>query len=152
MRCAPAAIVLSEARGQPLRMRGHERVGLSVSHERGVSLLALCVAGPVGVDLVAIDRAADHGELRRTAALFLPPREAAALDELGAREHQAVAFFHAWACHEARLKCIGQPLMEWSPAWQTRLADLRTAAVELPDGAGVNYAAAIAWRVGELAD
>jgi len=148
--CASETIVLNDVRGQPPRALGHEQIGLSISHDQGLSLLALCVGGPVGVDLTLIDRTIDQGERRRTAALFLSPQEAAALDRPAAHEHQAAAFFHAWVRHEARLKCLGQPLLEWSLALQARLAGLRTAAVVLPGPAAETYAAALAWRAGPL--
>ena len=148
--CASETILLSDVRGRPPRAQGHEQIGLSISHDQGLSLLALCVGGAVGVDLVLIDHAIDQREWLRAATLFLPSQEAAALDRPAAPEHSAVAFFHAWARHEARLKCLGQPLLEWSLALQARLAGLRTAAVVLPGPAAETYAAALAWRAGPL--
>ena len=143
--CARDAIVFSDVRGQPVRAEGHEHIGLSISHERGLSLLALCMSGPVGVDLVAVDYRAGRDELQRTAAAFLPAHEVNALAQFDEREPHALAFYRAWARHEARLKCIGQPLQECSPELQARLAGLRCTAVTLPEELGANHVAALAW-------
>lgn len=61
-----------------------------------------------------------------------------------------IAFAAAWAAHEARLKCIGRPLVEWSPALSARLAGVRSAAVELPPWAAADHVAAVAWRAAGL--
>ena len=41
--------------GQPLRISGQQRTfGISVSHENGLSLLAICRSGQVGIDLLQV--------------------------------------------------------------------------------------------------
>ena len=90
-------------------------------------------------------------ELRRTAALVLPPESVLALGQ----QAQTAPFFEAfcaqWAAHEARLKCLGQPLAEWHPALAAGLAGVCTAALVLPPWAPSAGAAALAWRPGKLA-
>jgi 4'-phosphopantetheinyl transferase len=148
--CAPEAIDLSDTRGQPVRAAGHERIGLSISHEHVLSLLALCPDGAVGVDVARVPAASDADELRRAAHLFLGPNVAAALDQQAHEATFLIAFAAAWAAHEARLKCIGRPLVEWSPALSARLAGVRSAAVELPPWAAADHVAAVAWRAAGL--
>ena len=50
-----------------------------------------------------------------------------------------------WACHEARLKCAGLALVEWSDALATQLAGIHAVPVKLPPWAG-DAAGAVAWR------
>ena len=57
----------------------------------------------------------------------------------------AGAFLSYWACHEARLKCAGLALVEWSDALATQLAGIHAVPVKLPPWAG-DAAGAVAWR------
>ena len=154
LRCAPEALDIGNQRGQPPRARwrgpvtppaGLDHVGLSVSHERGLCLLALLPGGAVGVDVVAHDTAPAPEEMHRLARLYLGPKTAAALDWKAPTDIVSIAFMRTWAGHEAALKCLGQSLIEWHPALEERLRALRTARVELPAWAG-GHTAAVAWR------
>lgn len=158
--CAAQALAVSDTRGQPPRLvwrgPGHAPdalagIGLSIAHAPGLSLVAWHAGGAVGVDVQALPPGADAAELRRTAALVLPPESVLALDQ----QAQTAPFFEAfcaqWAAHEARLKCLGQPLVEWNPALAAGLAGVCTAALVLPPWAPSAGAAALAWRPGKLA-
>ncbi len=146
---APDAPPLSNVRGEHPHVPGRPRLGLSISHERAISLLAFCASGAVGVDVAAVDAAADASELRRTAGVFLEPKAAVALSHPAHKATFFIAFNEAWAAHEARLKCIGQPLVEWSPALSARLAGVRASPVELPAWATPGHVAAVAWRAAD---
>lgn len=77
---------------------------VTVSHGEGVSLLAWCAEGCLGIDLVDLAPLAvmPREERRALASLYLGE----ALDEV-------IPLAHAWARHEARLKCLGLGLQEW---------------------------------------
>ena len=106
-------------------------IGLSISHERGLSVAAINLEGPVGIDLMCL-RAP------------LPDMEALAMDYLGPavcdaiQQHPAVArsevFARAWTAHEACLKCLRLPLVEWSPELAKSLATCRWMAIETAPG------------------
>ena len=106
-------------------------IGLSISHQPGLSVAAINLAGPVGIDLMRL-RAA------------LPDMQALALDYLGPavcdaiQQHPAVdrrdVFARAWTAHEACLKCLRLPLVEWTPALAKSLASCRCMAIETAPG------------------
>ena len=106
-------------------------IGLSISHETGFSVAAINLAGPVGIDVMRL----------RTA---LPDLGALALDYLGQavydaiQQHPAVArpevFARAWTAHEACLKCLRLPLVEWTPALAKSLATCNSMAIEAAPG------------------
>lgn len=152
-----AAIFISAQRGeaprahwQPGAQGGDAALvatGLSISHDTGVSLIAWHGAGPVGVDVArpSAEADADAAELARVAQLYLEPNRPSALAYQAQAAMNIRAFMQRWACHEARLKCAGLGLVEWSDALAARLAGILAVAVELPPWAG-DAAAAIAWR------
>jgi 4'-phosphopantetheinyl transferase len=123
--------VLISAPGQPIRLAPPwADVGLSVSHEPGLSLLAINLDGRVGVDLL------------RVAAI--PPDIAVARDYLGPDIARTLAmlptgqrpqyFARAWTRFEARLKCQALELREWTPELAERLAAYNVAELALPAG------------------
>ncbi|WP_197046974.1 4-phosphopantetheinyl transferase [Paucibacter sp. KBW04] len=120
------------------RLLGQGRIGISFSHEAGLSLAAVNLLGPVGVDL-----------LRDAPAP--PDWQAVARDYLGPQAllgMQAQDFGPAWAAHEARLKFHGQALSEWraamaEPAW---LASCQCHALRLPQG----WVGSVALPAGQL--
>ena len=151
--CAPQALSVSDARGIPPRLgwttggrSGLDAIGLSISHAPGLSLVAWCPKGAVGVDVQAVPYATDRAELWRTAALFFPPDRLEALAEHASDALFSEAFAGHWAAHEAALKCLGQGLVEYTPTLAARLAGVRTAALTLPGWAAADMVAAIAWR------
>lgn len=123
---------------RPADQRGGQPV--SVSHDGRLSLIAWCHTGRLGVDLVDLASLADArpGELQDTARCYLGPDAAQALGLATnaptatgrgsadpAAQHTPHAlrlrFAAAWATQEARLKCLGLALDEWSPARSARL-------------------------------
>ncbi len=113
---------------------------VSVSHDGRLSLVAWCHTGRLGVDLVDLASLADASpaELQDTARCYLGPDAAQALGlatdaptgtGLGPADPAAQHTIHAlrlrfaaaWASQEARLKCLGLALDEWSPARSARL-------------------------------
>lgn len=109
-------------------------IGLTVSHAPGCSVAAVHQHGAVGVDVMRIGEGAD----------WMPDWEIVARDYLGpqaqARIHQvtpdqrACAFAREWAALEARLKCLGMALTEWTPALAQRLAGCAVTALDVPLG------------------
>ncbi|MEG0201221.1 MAG: hypothetical protein RR718_10765, partial [Comamonas sp.] len=86
----------------------------SISHAPGLALLARHWQGPVGVDIQALDTTAPRHELAAVARLFLDQKAAQALIDIPQEAHFLEAFANAWTRHEARLKCAGLGLVEWS--------------------------------------
>jgi 4'-phosphopantetheinyl transferase len=126
-----AEVVLGANPGQPLLLQApHHYVGVSVSHEAGISLAALHAHGSIGVDLMRVE-------------LVAPPDwELVAKDYLGATTYSelaqqpvsesAAAFASAWTAHEARLKCLGLRLIEWSPALEQAVTACTVSPLKLP--------------------
>ncbi len=152
--CAPDDLALSNVRGQAPRLQWHGAgrapgvlgaLHLSISHAPGLSLLAWCEGAALGVDVQAVPRDAPVPELLRTAALYLEPNTALALAQQAQNASFFEAFTHAWSLHEARLKCLGQPLAEWSPTLGRALAPLHATPLRLPPWATPQYTATLAW-------
>lgn len=125
------AITLRSVAGQPLVLDSPDHhIGLSVSHEQGISLAALHLHGAIGLDVVRVDQAA------------LPDWEQVAQDYLGpashdwlvrqAPTHRAAAFAQEWTRLEANLKCRGLALTEWTPALAQALASCHVQTLDLP--------------------
>jgi phosphopantetheinyl transferase (holo-ACP synthase) len=134
---------------EPRATRGARAV--SFSHEAGVSLVAWCPNGAVGVDVVDLDSLAlaSPQELAATAALYLGPQAsaevAAATTAAAARERFALR----WAGLEARLKCLGLELEEWQPARARSLASAGVVQVTVEPAhvrASRLWIGCVAWR------
>jgi 4'-phosphopantetheinyl transferase len=131
----PEAIPLISQPGQPLRLElpGHA-IGLSVSHEAGLSVAAIHRHGAVGIDLMRVGAAPDWMSDWETVALDYLGRQARDRIARHAPAQTAQAFAHEWTRVEACLKCLGLPLQEWSPALQRRLSRCRVVGLELGEG------------------
>ncbi|GAB2486604.1 hypothetical protein GCM10027082_41980 [Comamonas humi] len=144
--CDEGELQITNQRGQaPQLLRRGEQLAAphcSISHAPGLALLAWHWSGPVGVDIQAIDTGAPRCELEGVARLFLKSKTALALIGIAQEALFLEAFATAWTQHEARLKCAGLGLVEWSGELEARLAGIRSAEVPL----GAAHAAAIAWR------
>ncbi len=99
-------VVLHAGPGQVPRVEGANSIGLSFSHAPGLSLAAIHLDGPIGVDLQA-DEVPD--DWRRVAQEFLDPLAVIRLEQT-----QGLGFAAEWAALEAGLKLRGQPLQERS--------------------------------------
>ena len=131
--CAPAAVPLQIAPGEPPRLAlPGQPLHLSISHDAGLTLAALRMGGTVGVDLMRIP-AAPLPDWQALAQDYLGPGALASLTHAGAGERPH-AFAQAWSRHEAALKCLGLPLQEWTVELARALAACDVAGLALPDG------------------
>ena len=115
----------------------------SISHAPGLALLVWHGGGPVGVDIQAVNAGTARHELQAVAQFFLAPNMAQALDGLAQDALFFKAFASAWAAQEARLKCAGVGLVEWSVELESSLACVHCT----PLAMGHGYAAAVAWHL-----
>jgi len=82
---------------------------LSISHEDGISLAAMHLHGPVGIDVMRVIAIPDWHEVARD---YLGPQVAHALAACPA-DQRPLALAQAWTAREAALKCVGRELAEW---------------------------------------
>jgi len=126
------AISLRSAPGQAIHLAAPwQHIGISVSHESGLSLAAIHLAGAVGVDLMRLDPALANLDV--LARDYLGPETAAAIAALPETERQ-LAFAGGWTRLEAGLKCLGTALGEWTPEIGRQLADCAVSEIEMPAG------------------
>ncbi|MCB2037470.1 MAG: hypothetical protein KDF56_11275, partial [Ottowia sp.] len=100
----------------------------------------------------------DPAERQRLATLYLGqnfmPNQAPGQERQAQAAMTLIAFLEAWSAHEARLKCLGEPLQEWTPALAERLAACQARTLTLPAALTANgparRVAAVAWRTAEL--
>lgn len=83
---------------------------LSISHDDGISLAAIHLHGPVGVDVMRVIEVPDWHEVARD---YLGPQLAGELAASPA-DRRAVMLAQAWTAREAALKCAGLALTEWN--------------------------------------
>ena len=116
---------------------GARRAHLAISHDGALSLAAISLRDPVGIDVTLVMDIPDWEAVARD---YLGPAvtaELAALPALPA-DRRAQAFARAWSEREARLKYLGRELVEWSEDGDRPLAACRCLPLALPDGyAGV---------------
>jgi 4'-phosphopantetheinyl transferase len=103
-------------------------IGLSVSHEAGLSVAAINLQGPVGVDLLQVQPVPDWQALARD---YLGLATAARLARLSPAS-LPLALAEAWTKMEATSKCLGLPLEEWHADRERLLARCRTLPLDLP--------------------
>lgn len=128
---SPETVVLSSVaiHSPKLTLPGHA-IGLSVSHEAGLTLAAIRRHGAIGIDLLRIEPLHDW--------------ELVAMNYLGRHAHQRIAamaplqrplaFVREWTRAEACLKCLGLGLVEWSDLLEKRMNLCETIELALPDG------------------
>ncbi len=132
-RPAAALTLLSHpGRAPQVIASGAASVQVSISHMAGFSVAAISTKGAVGVDVMAVE------------AALLPGWEVVALDYLGPHAAAALhgaapaalahAFAQAWVAWEARLKCLGLALTEWTPSLALQLGACDVQALALPPG------------------
>jgi len=102
----------------------------SLSYAGDCALMALCPDARVGVDIVYIEDQPDQVQVARD---FLDPQLAASLVYQDA-EARAIAFARAWAEMEARSKCLGLGLEEWSRTRAQALARPQLRTLTAPPG------------------
>jgi 4'-phosphopantetheinyl transferase len=132
--------LLSQA-GQAVKLLNKNRnIGLSISHEVGLSLVAINMYGSVGVDLMAINSVPDDAELRTLAIEYLGVNVAERILREPIESHKE-AFAMAWTEFEASLKAKGEALVEWSAARDKKLESLNVCRLALDN----DYVGAIAY-------
>jgi 4'-phosphopantetheinyl transferase len=137
--CAPEAVPLDFQPGrQPRLDLPGSRLGISLSHESGLTLAGLDPRGAVGIDLMRIEDFPDWQQLARDYLGDEACRKLAALKPV----QRAQGFAAAWTQLEARLKCLGLALREWTPALQRECERCSVVGLSLAGG----MAGAVAWR------
>ncbi|MBS3020467.1 hypothetical protein DJFAAGMI_03228 [Comamonas sp. PE63] len=143
--CTEAELEVSNLRNQAPRLllRGKPLAApqCSISHAPGLALLAWHDRAAVGVDIQAVNETTPRRELEEVARLFLRPETARKFLDIAPDTLFFEAFASAWTQHEARLKCAGLGLTEWSGSLQARLTGMDCAPLEPAAG----YAGAVAW-------
>ncbi|WP_181877858.1 4'-phosphopantetheinyl transferase family protein [Janthinobacterium lividum] len=103
-------ISVASTPGAPPRLRLAGRAAsLSFSHDEGLSLAAISLHGPVGIDVMRVQDISDWFHLARDYLGPLVAEELAACPD--AQRPSALA--QAWTAREAALKCAGLQLVEW---------------------------------------
>jgi 4'-phosphopantetheinyl transferase len=128
--CANEVPLVSQpAKGLRVIAPGRQ-IGLSLSHESGLSLGAINPHGAIGIDLMRIEPQDDWESVARN---YLGP---VAFQRIAtAPAHQlAEIFAREWVAFEASLKCHGIPLDEWSPALGRVLLQCRVKNIVMPQG------------------
>lgn len=133
LNCACAEIKLISQLGKPLKL-AHPRhsIGLSISHETGLSLAAINMNGMVGVDLIDINNIPNNNEIFRLASEYLGTEVAEDISLLPST-HQKHAFAKAWTEFEANLKCQEKSLSEWAPSRILQLKPATTQSFDIPE-------------------
>jgi 4'-phosphopantetheinyl transferase len=133
--CQATEICLQSIPGQAIRLdRPQTAIGLSVSHETGLSVLAIHLTGPVGIDLLRTTEAPFRAdEIPQLARDYLGPEIARQIAALPL-EMQTASFAQAWTRLESRLKCLNQGLQEWRPALEQALNQCACFGLQLPSG------------------
>lgn len=125
------SITLLSSPGQPVQVLTPDgRVHVAISHMPGLSVAAICTRGAVGVDVMAPSNLPDWAQLAHD---YLGPQATAALHHQPP-SHRPTAFAQAWVGLEARLKCLGLGLTEWTPALEQRLDACGGWPLDLPQG------------------
>ena len=140
---APGQVPLHFVEGQaPLVAANWQgmRLAISMSYSQDLALIALCAGAGIGVDVTEMAPMPDWAQVAR---LYLGPEAVARLAALDIVARDKM-FALAWAELEARGKCLGLGLQEWSSARQQRL---QQPSIEVSRGeldGGLAYAIALA--------
>jgi len=103
----PAAVELAvDESGKPRLGDPGAAIRFNLSHSGEVAVVAVAAGREVGVD---VEEVVEGRDLPALAERALPAADAAAVRAATANQRAAV-FYRAWACHEARLKCLGAGL------------------------------------------
>jgi 4'-phosphopantetheinyl transferase len=83
---------------------------ISITHDGTLSLAAICINGAVGIDVMQVREIDDW---RALASDYLGAATLAEIEAVPSGQ-RATALAGAWTGHEARLKCHGRQLTEWT--------------------------------------
>ncbi len=139
--CDANAVSIETASGNaPVVTVERQRVHVSFSYENDWAFIALDVRSPIGIDVTFLNHEAEWiEECVRVAKEFLPPAISRKIEGLAGLE-RATAFAEEWALHEAKLKCMGLPLQEWTSELEVRLSGMRSGSLGDIEGFMVAYA------------
>lgn len=101
--------VASTPGAPPRLLLAGRAASLSFSHDEGLSLAAISLHGPVGIDVMRVQDIGDWFHLARDYLGPLVAEELAACPDA----QRPLALAQAWTAREAALKCAGLQLMEW---------------------------------------
>ena len=108
--CSPARVPLAAgADGKPC-LTTPANLDFNVAHSHGLILIALALAGPLGIDLEYRNPAFTPGEALELARTSFSAAEFTRLAHSGS-EHQSGLFYTAWTCKEALAKADGRGLL-----------------------------------------
>ncbi len=142
LHCDVSEIDLLSQAGQAVKLLNTQHnIGLSISHEVGLSLVAINMHGAVGVDVMAISSVSEDAELRTLAIEYFGVKAAELILSKPTREHKE-AFAIAWTEFEASLKLRGEVLAEWSATRNEKLNSTHIVSIALSHG----YIGAIAYE------
>ena len=131
--CPYTEIKLTSQSGQSVKItHPQQNIGLSISHEPGLSLAAINMNGKVGVDLIDVKSIPNDNEIYKLALEYLGTQVAENLLLLPS-EQQKHAFAKAWTEFEARLKCQEKSLDEWTSSSTLQLNTLSIRPLKLPE-------------------
>ena len=125
--------VESESGHAPRLLVAGRAAWLSISHEDGISLAAIHLHGPVGIDVMRVVAVPDW---LAVATDYLGPQVASELSAC-AEAQRPLALAQAWTAREAALKHAGRALAEWDGA----AIDCRLQTLAAPPG----YVATLAY-------
>lgn len=92
-------------------------LSISMSYSQDLALIALCPGAHIGIDVTEIAPMPDWAQV---AKLYLGVESTARLAAIDGLPRDKM-FALEWAALEARCKCVGLGLQEWSPARHKRL-------------------------------
>jgi 4'-phosphopantetheinyl transferase len=140
----PEAVPLVTLPGQPPRLElPGLQLGLSLSHDSGMTLAALYPGGAVGVDVMRVAALPDWEALAHD---YLGPDACKAIAAVPAKQRDH-AFAQAWTRMEACMKCLGTGLREWTPELQRLLARCTVRQLALDE----ELSGVVAWIAGQPA-
>ena len=142
LNCPVSEIKLLSQAGQAIKLaHADHNIGLSISHELGLSLAAINMHGHIGIDLIAIDSIPENAELLILATEYLGEKVAEYISNQPA-EAQKSAFARAWTIFESSMKLKGEALVEWSAARDAQLKNISSIRLNLAEG----YIGALAYE------
>jgi 4'-phosphopantetheinyl transferase len=134
LNCPISEIRLLSKTGQAIMfLNENHDIGLSISHESRLSLVAINMKGRVGVDLMSMESIPDYEELQMIANEYLSEKVGGSIFRQPL-ESQKETFAHAWTAFEASLKLKGEALIEWSAKRDEMLDNVHTFNLDLTDG------------------
>jgi 4'-phosphopantetheinyl transferase len=133
LHCDASEIDLISQAGQAIKLlNAHQNIGISVSHEVGLSLVAINMQGSVGIDLITIDSVPDELELRILAVEYLGADVAEHIFSQKEGGYKKT-FSMAWTAFEASMKIKEEALIEWSAERDGKLKNIHIYRLVLPD-------------------